>query len=416
LLPESSTRILAAGEKPMQTTITRPGFTRTIFSAAAILLIIGMWGCAPQLDERDVETPPDPTATATSLPGPTATATIEPSPQVPLSESGPWALILNDDGIWAANGDGSGLTQLNQDVVRSSAVAVSGRWIAYATYRMAESDSESDEGLVLKLLSLPEGQAQTVTGLQIRGVTDESPQDLQYAADQVHRAVIYEGGGLAWSPDGTQLAFVSGHEGTSADVYVLARDTGQITRLTDGPSHAYQLSWSPDGQYIFHTGASNFGSGAGYSMVGVWAARADDTGVRSLYEPDPRSGSEVLVDWISADTVLVHSWRPDCGALTLMRVNVVTGEIRVVWYDYFNLVAYRQDLGAVLVDAMGIRCNPEGVDGFYRIDLPGTGLEQISVEDFYSLLPEPPPDPVPVTLVEDLETLLDIGSLIWVQP
>jgi dipeptidyl aminopeptidase/acylaminoacyl peptidase len=350
------------------------------------------------------------------IPTVTATSTMDPSPHVSLSESGPWVLIFSSDGIWAANADGSGLTQLNLDVVRSQAVIISGRWIAYATNQVAGSDPGSGDGLVLRMMSLPEGVARTVTDLQIQGVTDESPQALQIAADQVHRAVIYEGGGLAWSPDGTQLAFVSGHEGISADVYVLTRDTGQITRLTDGPSHAYQLSWSPDGQYIFHTGASNFGSGAGYSMVGVWAARADDTGVRSRYEPDPRSGSEVLVDWVSADTVLVHSWRPDCGALTLMRVNVVSGEIRVIWFDYFNLMAYRKDVGAVLIDAMDIPCNPEGVNGFYRVDLPGTGLEQISAEGFYSLLPEPPPDPVPVDLVEYLETLLDFQSVIWMQP
>jgi hypothetical protein len=399
----------------MQKMIVRSAPKQVIVNALVLLLMLGPWGCLPPLDDQDVDSPPTPT---TSMPAPTATvtSTVEPSPQVPLSESGPWVLIFNDDGIWAANADGSGLTQLSQDVVRSGAFVASGRWIAYATYQAAGTDPGSGEGLVLRMMTLPEGVAHTVTGLQIEGVTDESPQDLQFAADQVHRAVIYEGGGLAWSPDGTQLAFVSGHEGTSSDVYVLARDTGQITRLTDGPAHAYQLSWSPDGEYIFHTGASNFGSGAGYAMVGVWAARADDTGVRSLYEPDPRSGSEVLVDWISADTVLVHSWRPDCGALTLMRVNVVTGEIRVVWSDYFNQMAYRRDLGAVLIDAMDIPCNPEGVSGFYRIDVPGTGLEQISVEDFYSLLPEPPPDPVPAYLVEYLETLIDIGSMIWVSP
>lgn len=78
-------------------------------------------------------------------------------------------------------------------------------------------------------------------------MTIDSSEDLQFAAEQVYRAVVFEGGGLAWSPDGTKLAFVSGHRGTSADVFVYSRDMGESTRLTDGPSHAYQLSWSPDG-------------------------------------------------------------------------------------------------------------------------------------------------------------------------
>jgi Tol biopolymer transport system component len=409
----------------MQKIIARLGLTRAIVIAVTILLILGAWGCAPQISEPDVEiplsqtpTPLSPVRTATTAlsPGPMATGTTAVSPQVPLSANGPWVLILNYDGIWAANGDGDGLTHLTQDVVVSHAVAVSGRWIAYVTDRAADPDSESGEGLVLRVLSLPEGMAQTVTDLQIRNVTSDSPEDLQFAADQVYRAVVFEGGGLAWSPDGTKLAFVSGHEGTSADVYVYSRDTGQIARLTDGPAHAYQLSWSPDGQYIFHTGAAAFGSGAGYSMVGVWVARVDGTGIRSLYEPDLRSGSEVLVDWISANTALVHSWRPDCGQVNLMTVNVASGEIQVVWPDYFNQVVYKPDTGAILIDASGIGCNPEGASGFYMIEPAGTELEQVSGDEYYSQLPEMPIDPISVMLKEYLDTLLYVESVIWVQP
>jgi len=314
------------------------------------------------------------------------------------------------------NEDGSGLTHLTQDVVLHHAVSVSGRWIAYVTDNEAESDPENSGGLALRVLSLPEGTTQTVTELQIPNVTRDSSEDLQFSADQVYRAVVFQEGGLAWSPDGSKLAFVSGHGGTSADLYVYSRDLGEITRLTDGPSHAYQISWSPDSQYIFHTGASNFGSGAGYTMVGVWGARADGTGIRSLYEPDPRSGAEELIDWVSADTALVHSWRPDCGRVNLITVNVASGEIQVVWPDYFNQATYNPDTGAILIDAHDISCNPEGASGFYLIEPGRTQAEQVSDEEYYSQLPELPPDPAPVTLEQYLETLVEIESLIWVQP
>ena len=356
------------------------------------------------------------TVTATLSPGPAATRTTPVSPQVPLSVSGPWVVILNQDGIWAVNEDGSGLTHLTQDVVLHHAVSVSGRWIAYVTDNEAESDPENSGGLALRVLSLPEGTTQTVTELQIPNVTRDSSEDLQFSADQVYRAVVFQEGGLAWSPDGSKLAFVSGHGGTSADLYVYSRDLGEITRLTDGPSHAYQISWSPDSQYIFHTGASNFGSGAGYTMVGVWGARADGTGIRSLYEPDPRSGAEELIDWVSADTALVHSWRPDCGRVNLITVNVASGEIQVVWPDYFNQATYNPDTGAILIDAHDISCNPEGASGFYLIEPGRTQAEQVSDEEYYSQLPELPPDPAPVTLEQYLETLVEIESLIWVQP
>jgi len=125
-----------------------------------------------------------PTATATPSPEPTATHTTTPtamppaSPQAALSVSGPWALILNQDGIWAVNEDGSGLTHLTQDVVPHRTVSVSGRWIAYVTDSEARFAPDSRGGLTLKVLSLPEGTAHTVTELQIPNVTGDSSEGL----------------------------------------------------------------------------------------------------------------------------------------------------------------------------------------------------------------------------------------------
>ena len=393
----------------------------TVCSCAAVQPISPT--AEPVVKVRPSQTPtpslPDkPTATATLSPEPAATHTATPTvaPQAALSVSGPWALILNQEGVWAANADGSGLTHLAQDVVPHRALSVSGRWIAYVTDTEAGFDPESRGGLTLKVLSLPEGTVHTVTELQIPNVTKDSSEDLQFSAEHVYRAVIFEGGGLAWSPDGSTLAFVSGHEGVSADLYVYSRELREITRLTDGPSQAYQISWSPDGRYIFHTGASNFGTGAGYVMVGVWVARADGTGVRTLYEPDPRTGAEVLVDWVAVDTALVHSWRPDCGGRNLITVNVASGEIQVVWPDYFNQATYNPETGAILIDAQDIDCNPEGASGFYVMESGRTELEQVSDEEYNSRPPGSPPDPVPVALAQYLETLLEVDGVIWVQP
>ncbi len=377
----------------------------------------------PVVKVRPSQTPtpssPDtPTATATLAPEPAATNTTTPTatPQATLSVSGPWVLILNQDGIWAVNEDGSGLTHLTRDVVPHRTISVSGRWIAYVTDVEAGFDPESRGGLTLKVLSLPEGVVHTVTELQIPNVTGDSSEDLRFSAEQVYRAVIFEGGGLAWSPDGSSLAFISGHEGVSADLYVYSRDPQEITRLTDGPSQAYQISWSPDSRYIFHTGASNFGTGAGYVMVGVWVARADGTGVRSLYEPDPRTGAEVLVDWVAVDTALVHSWRPDCGGNNLITVNVASGEMQVVWPDYFNQAAYNPETGAILIDAQDIDCNSESASGFYVMEPGRTEIEKVSGEEYQSQLPGLSPDPVPIALEQHLETLLEVESVIWVQP
>ena len=49
-----------------------------------------------------------------------------------------------------------------------------------------------------------------------------------------------------WSPDGTQLAYVSDQDGTK-DLYVLDLETGDETQLTDTPEEEGDPAWSPDG-------------------------------------------------------------------------------------------------------------------------------------------------------------------------
>ena len=53
----------------------------------------------------------------------------------------------------------------------------------------------------------------------------------------------------AWSPDGTQIAFVSARD-HSPNIYVMDADGSNLTRLTDMPDANHLPTWSPDGQHI----------------------------------------------------------------------------------------------------------------------------------------------------------------------
>jgi len=55
-----------------------------------------------------------------------------------------------------------------------------------------------------------------------------------------------------WSPDGSQLAYVSSEEG-SAQIYVRWMDTGQSALLTNLQKSPRSISWSPDGHNIAFT-------------------------------------------------------------------------------------------------------------------------------------------------------------------
>jgi acylaminoacyl-peptidase len=54
-----------------------------------------------------------------------------------------------------------------------------------------------------------------------------------------------------WSPDGTQIAFVSGRDDAGPQIYLLAADGGEAGKLTDLPTGTIAaLKWSPDGKKI----------------------------------------------------------------------------------------------------------------------------------------------------------------------
>jgi Tol biopolymer transport system component len=53
-----------------------------------------------------------------------------------------------------------------------------------------------------------------------------------------------------WSPDGKHLAFVSGTDYYSTDIWIQALEGGAAINLTNDPDRDYEPVWSPDGKYI----------------------------------------------------------------------------------------------------------------------------------------------------------------------
>lgn len=72
-------------------------------------------------------------------------------------------------------------------------------------------------------------------------------------------------GAPAWSPDGTQLAFVAGREDGGGRLCILSMDGGDPREVTAHRASPHDLAWSPDGQtvaYIVNVDPANPGEAA----------------------------------------------------------------------------------------------------------------------------------------------------------
>lgn len=289
-----------------------------------------------------------------------------------FSRQGPWLLIAGKGGMWAFNPDDSGLTHISDvrpftSIDLAQTTAPKGGHVAFFTADV----SAQTEDLYLYTLSLPNAELETVMLLIPPGTTSKEYNDPDNPLTQVEQILIsFES--LAWSPDGSQLAFMSAAKDSSLDLYVYSTETGEVTQLTDGSSQAMRPSWSPDGIFIVHTSVDSLGTGAGFAMDGIWAARADGREVRSLYPIPEESGDEVVIGWTSKDHFAIYTRNGPCGSSNLRTYDLRSGEIEVLWSGFFSHAVVASEAGAVLVtiDEGIAGCNQENREGTF-LYLPG---------------------------------------------
>ncbi len=114
----------------------------------------------------------------------------------------------------------------------------------------------------------------------------------------------WDDGDPVWSPDGSQIAFVSSRaddrwRAPAPDMYTLAIEDGRagaLRRITTGHLSCSSPSWSPDGEFIAFLGALKWRS-AGQIDVYTIAARAEETAPTNLTE----AFEGCFQDWTNTD-------------------------------------------------------------------------------------------------------------------
>jgi serine/threonine-protein kinase PknK len=115
-------------------------------------------------------------------------------------------------------------------------------------------------------------------------------------------------GRAAWSPDGTQIAFVQIRESGAKDLMILDTVTREITAITDDLENEGDPAWSPDGTRIVFWKTGPGGN------ADLWVYEVDGGGLEQLTD-DPAFDADP--DWSPDGSSLVFARQPQGGHWSL---------------------------------------------------------------------------------------------------
>ncbi len=292
-----SIAIIACGQ---QSQITLPP---TVVTATLPATLEVSATTTPSPAPRPTETTqPTPTSTP-DLPTPSATSKPLSLPyterNLPLDPNGPWLVyVKNRSAVMVVNADGTGLQQ-----VPIRAWGVVGSIVNGLVAGSAEISTTTPARSVF-LLSMPDLALKLIPLVTYPDIPDD--EDYQKLLDEAFSA-----GGPVWSPDGRLLAFAAAIDGPSADLYVYNPSSNTLRRLTDGVNQAADPEWSPDSRWIVHREVNGWGAGCHDS--GLWAAAADGSGVKWLFEGE----CVIILGWVDSDTFVSYQ---QTGAISKLRI------------------------------------------------------------------------------------------------
>ena len=148
---------------------------------------------------------------------------------------------------------------------------------------------------------------------------------------------VPEGGGffgMAWSPDGSRLAFIMTRDGQS-DVYLINADGSGLAKLTNTPAQDFWPAWSPDGAHLAFT------SGGGFFDPGFENSEINVVTVANALQGTDGAGLTNLTNAPSQD--FFPAWSPDGSRLAFISNRDGNTEIYLVNPDGSGLTNLTRD-------------------------------------------------------------------------
>lgn len=171
----------------------------------------------------------------------------------------------------------------------------------------------------------------------------------------------------AWSPDGTQIAFVSNRDG-NAEIYVVAVSGGALRRLTNDPAEDLMPAWSPDGTRLAFV-STRTGSMALF-MLGVAGTPAEavtaDAAIDVMSPAWSPDGTQIAYIGAGEDQAALYTIQPGGIPLTLTTTESV---LHFAWAPDGSRIAYAAEVpaGSGAQEVFSVR--PDGTDRLqYTVD------------------------------------------------
>ena len=324
-------------------------FIVLIFTVVFILVVTGCEPLSPAKAPYPTNSfsPEDITAASLTptLEGATATSTNRPSPTNTPEPLEPALVLLSDrsEGVIAytlSKGSNADIYVMNVDGSGQTQLTDDPAYDAWPSW----SPDGSQIAFMSKRSGNPDIFVMDADGSNLRQLTEHPANDIW----------------PEWSPDGTRIAFPSRRDG-NFEIYVMNPDGTDQERLTHTPGHEDFPTWSPDGTRILFT-RSEIGEG-------TYVMNADG------------SGEKKLLDFI----VLEPDWSPDGNQIVFGSDHGGFREIYVMDADGGNL----QKLSTSHAGENGPAWAPDGLriaftswrsgDGeIYLMAMNGNYLEQLT--------------------------------------